>query len=773
MVEIIRDKGEFAPVPHSGIALGQVLDGRYLIERQLGKGGVGEVYLGRHQRTGRPCAIKFLSAEGGLDDSSLRRFEREARTLGSLGHPGIVGIHDFAETPEGVPYLVMDFLEGEDLAQRLHRDGAMHWDMAKALFREMAHALHAAHNSGVLHRDLKPGNVFLAQTPGAPDRVVLLDFGLAKANAVGLGELSLTRTGAVLGTPLYMSPEQARGAKLDERSDLYSLATILFEMLAGRPPFLGENLAQLVSRLVLDPVPVLSELAPHEAPAHLDEVLRIALAKAPEDRHPDVLEFASAVLQKPLAESWKLVKAPIPPTLAATLRSDPPRPADTDDAASPGAHESAQGSTQPEARSGTEPRYDGSLAIQMTLESGELPQRPDAASDTTELKQSAQSYSEAMAARDDAAADNRKDRRRSSTSWMLNVGILLLGVAAAAAVFWLVFGRNPGRSPSPKPSAKTASSSNATKAAAPAIPGKRDASVGGPPMSTTPVDAATASPRIPDAAPNRPMQPAAPVRKAHPMGMPARRPAVSGATSARRPPRMREASRPKVPDTVPPARSANSPPAMAPSFGEKIYKAGLLRGKAVKAEQQGKGRPCLSLLDKADRIHPESAHTFHYIRAWCLMRTGRCAAGRRMLTRYYQRLGTTPIASKNIIRWAENAKCLASTGSPKQQLVRVHQQLTTACAIGGLASCGAYVRKLTGLISKLPRPHTTKQKTLFQQGFMRAAIRYAKAGRCGQALRVFKRSAVATYGNSPRADQVARQWLNLYNKSCFAKAGGP
>jgi protein kinase-like protein len=276
--------------------IGTVLDNRYRIERKLGEGGMGLVYLGQHMRTGRKCAVKLLPPDAMDDIDAVQRFEREGRILGGLGHPGIVGIHDFSETPDGRPFFVMDYLEGEDLARRLKRVGRMDWESAQKIVDEVAAALWAAHQAGVLHRDLKPANVFLARSRASPERVVLLDFGLAKGGITDA--LAITQSNMVMGTPLYMSPEQARSVGVDARSDIYSLAALTFELLAGRPPFLGANYTAVLASLLTELPPKLSGLAAVPMPAHLDLVLDAALSKDPAERHPDVAAFATAVLQQ-------------------------------------------------------------------------------------------------------------------------------------------------------------------------------------------------------------------------------------------------------------------------------------------------------------------------------------------------------------------------------------------------------------------------------------------------------------------------------------------
>jgi tRNA A-37 threonylcarbamoyl transferase component Bud32 len=282
--------GSAASTP--GAWIGAVINGTYQIERQLGAGGMGMVHAARHLRTGRRYAIKTLLPDARLSPDAIKRFEREATAASAIGHPGIVAVHDFHETEDGVHYLVMDLLEGETLEERLARAGSLPWAEARRIAAEIGEALAAAHDRGLLHRDLKPANVFLARAPGAPERAVLLDFGLAKQ----LGDEAvsrLTQSGAAVGTPLYMSPEQARGEALDVRSDVYALGAVLFEMVTGTPPFFDRTVAGVYARLLTEPSPRASGVAP--CPPALDDVLEHALAKAPADRFGSVRAFLAAL----------------------------------------------------------------------------------------------------------------------------------------------------------------------------------------------------------------------------------------------------------------------------------------------------------------------------------------------------------------------------------------------------------------------------------------------------------------------------------------------
>lgn len=277
-----------APV---AIETGTVLGGTYRIEEPLGTGGMGAVFAARHLRTGRRYAVKTILAGPDAGEAAIRRFEREATAASALGHPGIVQVHDFNVAPGGAFYLVMDLLEGETLAERLQR-GPLAWPEAQRIAIELAAALSAAHEHGLLHRDIKPSNVFLARTSGAPERSVLVDFGLVKS----LTESNkVTSTGAIVGTPMYMSPEQARGEALDVRSDVYSLAAVVFEMVTGAPPFFASTMAAIYAKLIHESAPRASQVAKRSIPRAVDDVLSRALAKDRAARFPDARSFRDAL----------------------------------------------------------------------------------------------------------------------------------------------------------------------------------------------------------------------------------------------------------------------------------------------------------------------------------------------------------------------------------------------------------------------------------------------------------------------------------------------
>ena len=270
--------------------IGQTL-GSYTIQRELGRGGMGAVFVGTHALLGRQAAVKVLLPELSRHHDIVQRFFNEARAATAVKHPGIVEIYDFGYSHDGSAFIVMEFLEGEALTSRLRRFGRVAPAFALAIGRQVAGALGAAHRAGIVHRDLKPDNVFLV--PDAEialgERIKLLDFGIAKLAGDGGGGgpaagMARTSTGAIMGTPYYMSPEQCRGAgQVDHRSDLYSLGCMLYEMIGGRVPFVGEGAGDIIAAHLMTPVPPLRELAP-DVPPQVEAMIARLLAKRPDDR---------------------------------------------------------------------------------------------------------------------------------------------------------------------------------------------------------------------------------------------------------------------------------------------------------------------------------------------------------------------------------------------------------------------------------------------------------------------------------------------------------
>ena len=269
--------------------------GNYRVVSLLGEGGMGVVYLAQHPVIGRKVAIKLLHAVLARDQDIVSRFFNEARAIHMIAHENIVEILDFGQTADGQPYFIMEYLTGESLSEAVAR-GPMPPEQVEAIGVQMCRALAAAHLKGIVHRDLKPHNVQLCVKADGALLVKILDFGVAKILASPDGSQSVkTRTGSLMGTPLYMSPEQCKGAGvLDHRTDIYSLGVMLFEMLAGRPPFMAEGVGELFAKHMLEEPPQLTEFAPN-APPHMAAAIMKSLAKEPDARFANMEEFRKAL----------------------------------------------------------------------------------------------------------------------------------------------------------------------------------------------------------------------------------------------------------------------------------------------------------------------------------------------------------------------------------------------------------------------------------------------------------------------------------------------
>jgi serine/threonine-protein kinase len=276
--------------------LGTTLQGQFHLVEAIGSGAMGTVYRAWQSGMERAVAVKMLRADLLADDELRRRFVREGRAAARLNHPNIVSVHVVGETEAGVPYLVMEHLGGDTLDQLLDAESRLPPERAVSIARQVACALSEAHAAGIVHRDLKPGNVVLLERRGAGELVKIFDFGIAKIADAALldGEVGrLTRDGAIFGTPHYIAPEQAQGAALDGRADLYSLGILLYRMLSGRLPFDGNAVAVLLAHISRPP-PDLAEEAPDVDPALAALVMR-CLAKDPARRFASAEDFIEAL----------------------------------------------------------------------------------------------------------------------------------------------------------------------------------------------------------------------------------------------------------------------------------------------------------------------------------------------------------------------------------------------------------------------------------------------------------------------------------------------
>jgi eukaryotic-like serine/threonine-protein kinase len=278
------------------LEIGQVIDDKYRILALIGEGGMGAVYLGENAKIKRKVAIKVLHAGVAADAHTVVRFEREAQAAGTIGNDHILEILDLGELPGGDRYMVMEFLDGEPLSGRIKRQGRMTAEQVCPIVRQVLEGLAAAHAAGIVHRDLKPDNVYiLKEKAGIQDYVKIIDFGISKFQPLGSDSKSMTRTGAIMGTPYYMSPEQARGSgDADLRSDLYAVGVILFEALTAQVPFEATSINELLFKIVLsEPAPI-NILVPELDPAFATIVTK-AMAREAQHRFQTASQFIEAL----------------------------------------------------------------------------------------------------------------------------------------------------------------------------------------------------------------------------------------------------------------------------------------------------------------------------------------------------------------------------------------------------------------------------------------------------------------------------------------------
>jgi len=285
-----------APAPDD-VELGTIVAGRYRIVEPIARGGMGSIYRAEHLGLRKPVAVKLLHPLGDPDGQTAARFQREAFVSGQLAHPNIVSVIDFGVRDDGTFFLVMELLRGDTLRALIDREGALPWPRALHIARQVLRGLSHAHAQGVVHRDVKPANLFLTPTDDDPDIVKILDFGIAKlvASAAEDGP-PLTQVGIAVGTPTYLSPEQARGEDLGPTSDLYSLSVVLYEMLTGEPPFVADTPLEVLRAHIGAPVPPMAELAPSvQVPPVLEALVRDGLAKRARDRIASAADYIARI----------------------------------------------------------------------------------------------------------------------------------------------------------------------------------------------------------------------------------------------------------------------------------------------------------------------------------------------------------------------------------------------------------------------------------------------------------------------------------------------
>ncbi|TPV94261.1 MAG: serine/threonine protein kinase [Myxococcales bacterium FL481] len=278
--------------------IGQVIADRYRVVAPIGGGGMGLVYRAEQITLGKTVAIKVLKKEYADQQIYLDRFLQEARAASQIGHENVVDIIDFGQIPGGSAFFAMEYLEGEDLDRLLERQGRLPWPRVRTIVQQVMRALEAAHRRGIVHRDMKPANCFMVRRSDGVDQVKVFDFGIAKVkdlHAEGTG--GLTQTGAIFGTAKYMAPEQARGDKIDARTDVYALGVMMFELVTGQAPFPGDNFMQVLTKHLTAPAPVASQTAPQAGISRaVDQLILRAMAKNPDERFESMAAFEAAML---------------------------------------------------------------------------------------------------------------------------------------------------------------------------------------------------------------------------------------------------------------------------------------------------------------------------------------------------------------------------------------------------------------------------------------------------------------------------------------------
>jgi serine/threonine-protein kinase len=276
--------------------LSQLVADRYRVIRKLGEGGMGSVYLAEHVVIEKKFALKVLAPELARRSDLVARFLQEARSASRIGHENVIDIMDFGQSPDGLVYIAMEFLDGKDLGEIVRTNGALDWPQARDIVLQICRALRAAHDKGIVHRDMKPENIFLIQREGQPHFVKILDFGIAKVMGLDPNGPRLTRTGMIFGTPEYMAPEQAEGKDTDHRADIYAVGCIMYHLITGQTPFVAESfMTMLTKHLMEEPVPPSARRPDLVITPEMDALVLKALEKDRDKRWQSMAELVEAV----------------------------------------------------------------------------------------------------------------------------------------------------------------------------------------------------------------------------------------------------------------------------------------------------------------------------------------------------------------------------------------------------------------------------------------------------------------------------------------------
>jgi eukaryotic-like serine/threonine-protein kinase len=289
--------GDASPPPADDPLIGMVVSDRYRILRKIGEGGMGAVYLAEHALIEKRIALKILFQDLTRRPDLVARFLQEAKSASRIGQENVIDISDFGQTGDGLVYIAMEYLDGQDLGRLLKTERSMPWLRARPILMQIAKALRAAHGHGIIHRDMKPENVYLIAREGRADFVKVLDFGIAKVVSADENDgPRLTQTGMIFGTPEYMSPEQAQGHPPDHRLDVYAVGCIMYQMLTGSVPFTADSFMGILTKHLIEaPVPPRQRRPELEIPADVEAICLRALEKDREKRWPDMDAFYRAL----------------------------------------------------------------------------------------------------------------------------------------------------------------------------------------------------------------------------------------------------------------------------------------------------------------------------------------------------------------------------------------------------------------------------------------------------------------------------------------------
>ena len=375
--------------------VGQLFEGRFKILSVIGEGGMGKVYKAHHVHMDKIVAIKTLVGSTTTDEKAFLRFQQESRAASSLAHPNIINIFDFGASTTGIAYLVMEYLEGKTLEEVIILQESMSLARFQRIFNQVCSGMQHAHKKGLIHRDLKPSNLMIFDTEEEKDVVKILDFGLAKASAIDESKPALTRTGMVMGSPPFMSPEQCRGDELDYRCDIYSLGCVMYAALTGEVPLIGSNTMATLYKHISDKPNTLAETAPHlRIPVRLDQIIMQTLEKSP-DARPQSMNELNAVITASIT-NFDQLNAHRSAHLAESEMSTAPLP---------------QAALQGQQNDLTRPlRSTGTLRD--ALVKSPAVQNAQTLSAKTETKAAAEGRTASVAAKDAASAEGDKDTLR-------------------------------------------------------------------------------------------------------------------------------------------------------------------------------------------------------------------------------------------------------------------------------------------------------------------------------------------------------------------------